>query len=42
MRVHRLQSPFEHWVSGLLVELGVFFLYLVTLGVLVAFTLWLE
>lgn len=40
MRVHRFQSPFEHWISGLLVEIAIFAGYLVVLAVLVLVTTW--
>ncbi|MDP2233915.1 MAG: hypothetical protein Q8K89_09780 [Actinomycetota bacterium] len=40
MRVHRFQSPFEHWVSGLLVEIAVFCGYLLVLAALVLVTTW--
>ena len=36
MQVHRLQSPFKHWLSGLLTELAVFSAYVLAIGVLVA------
>ncbi len=40
MRVHRFQSPFEHWVLGLLSELATFAIYLVVLGALCALIAW--
>ncbi len=36
MQVHRLQSPFKHWLSGLLAELAVFSAYMLVVGALVA------
>jgi hypothetical protein len=36
MQVHRLQSPFKHWLSGLLSELAVFGAYMLAIGILVA------
>lgn len=36
MQVHRLQSPFKHWLSGLLTELAVFGAYVLAIGILVA------
>lgn len=36
MQVHRFQSPFKHWLSGLFVELAVFAAFFVVIAVLVA------
>ena len=36
MHVHRLQSPFKHWLSGLLVELAVFGAYMLVAGAVIA------
>jgi hypothetical protein len=36
MKVHRLQSPFKHWLSGLLSEVAVFVAYMLAIGILVA------
>lgn len=30
--IHRLSSPFEHWISGLLVELLIFSGYIAVVG----------
>lgn len=30
--IHRLRSPFEHWISGLLVELLAFSAYIAAVG----------
>ena len=36
MQVHRFQSPFKHWLSGLLAELAVFGAFMLVIGVIVA------
>ncbi len=36
MQVHRFQSPFKHWFSGLLVEIAVFGAFITLVAVLVA------
>lgn len=40
MRVHRLQSPFENWLSGLAFELLAFAVFLAALAVLVYLVAW--
>ena len=40
MQVHRFQSPFKHWVSGLVAELAVFAVFLVTVAAVVLFNDW--
>lgn len=40
MRVHRLQSPFENWLSGLVFELAAFGVFLGILVALVYFVAW--
>jgi len=36
MQVHRFQSPFKHWLSGLLTELAGFGAYMLVVGIVVA------
>ena len=36
MRTHLFQSPFEHWLVGLLIELAVFGLFIAATFILVA------
>jgi hypothetical protein len=36
MQVHRLESPFKHWLSGLAVELAVFGAFLLGVAALIA------
>ena len=36
MQVHRLQSPFKHWVRGLLAELLAFGAFILFVSVVVA------
>ncbi len=40
MQVHRFQSPFSHWVSGLVVEVIVFGGFITVVAVLVAVIVW--
>ncbi|MDA3935309.1 MAG: hypothetical protein PF636_00390 [Actinomycetota bacterium] len=40
MQVHRFQSPFKHWVSGLAVELAVFAVFVATLMAVTLFIAW--
>jgi hypothetical protein len=40
MEVHRLQSPFSHWVSGLGAELLVFGGFIALVAALVAVIVW--
>lgn len=35
MQVHRLQSPFKHWLSGLLAELAAFGVYILVVAIAV-------
>ena len=41
MQVHRFQSPFKHWVSGLGAELLVFAAFIAAVGALMAVLVWL-
>jgi hypothetical protein len=41
MQVHRFQSPFKHWLSGLAVEMAVFGAYLAIVAALVAVLVYL-
>lgn len=41
MRVHRLYSPFKHWVSGLLVEILSFSLFILSLFLLAVAITWI-
>ena len=41
MQVHRFQSPFKHWLSGLGAEVLVFGAFIMVVGALMAVLVWL-
>lgn len=41
MQVHRFQSPFKHWLSGLGAEVLGFGAFLLVVGVVMAVLVWL-